>query len=485
MRRGWRLRVTMLGTAAAVAAGMLATAPVSAATATTTAAPAGPVTGKPPANLPHLLTGPPAANIRQLVQCGGTMYAVGSFTQIKRNSTVYNRNNIFSFSATPPYQVTSWAPNISGTINSIVFSGTNCANAYIGGHFTIAINGSKPAKNIAEISTTARKVIATFAHNASAQVDTLTGYQGHIIAGGHYTSINGSAANPYLTSLNNSTGKDDGFVHLNISGNYNYPGVASNPTRVYNQALSHSKRLDLVMGDFTSVGGVGRQQIFMLNFATRPTATVTGWTSPEFDGSAGNIDQQGGFPYQCVDSEPFYIQSAAWSADDSTVFIGDTGFHPWNISENVLPHPGLCDAAAAFPATQASVLHKWVNYTGCDSLFSAAADASAAYFGGHQRWSQNQNGCGAAGPEAVANNGLEGLSPGTGLTLVNSGGQSLYTRSRGQGADAMLVTGSGLWIGSDNGNFTTINGQQVWQTSQSCGGVNGLAGICFLPYPGH
>jgi hypothetical protein len=483
MRRGWRLRVAMLGSVAAVAVGMLATAPVSAATAAPAVTPAGPVTGTPPANLPHLLTGPPAANIRQLVQCGGTMYAVGNFTQIKRNSTVYNRTAIFSFSATPPYAVTSWAPNISGTINSIVFSGTNCANAYIGGHFTIGINGANPAKNIAEISTTARKVITTFAHNASAQVDTLTAYQSHIIAGGHYTSINGSAADPYMTSLNSSTGKDDGFLQLHISGNYNYPGVATNPTRVYNQALSHSKKLDLVMGDFTTVDGHPRQQIFMLNFATRPH--LTGWTSPEFDGSAGNIDQQGGFPYQCVDSEPMYIQSAAWSPDDSTVFIADTGFHPWNVSENIFPHTGLCDAAAAFPATQSSVLHKWVNYTGCDSLFSAAADSSAAYFGGHQRWSQNQNGCGSPGPEAVANNGLEGLAPGTGLTLVNSGGQSPYTRSRGQGADAMLLTSSGLWIGSDNGNFTTINGQQVWQTSQSCGGVNGLAGICFLPYPGH
>ena len=61
-----------------------------------------------------------------------------------------------------------------------------------------------------------------------------------------------------------------------------------------------------------------------------------------------------------------------------------------------------------------------MNYTGCDSLYSAAADASAAYFGGHQRWSQNQNGCGAPGPEAIANNGLEGLSPGTGPTLVKA-----------------------------------------------------------------
>jgi len=95
-----------------------------------------------------------------------------------------------------------------------------------------------------------------------------------------------------------------------------------------------------------------------------------------------------------------------------------------------------------------------VNYTGCDSLFSAAAMPapliSAATSAGPEPERLR-----AAVREAVANNGLEGLSPGTGLTLVTPR-QSLYTRSRGQGADAMLVTGSGLWIGSDNGNFTTI-----------------------------
>ena len=87
----------------------------------------------------------------------------------------------------------------------------------------------------------------------------------HILVGGYYKSINGSSANPYMTSLNPTTGKDDGFVHLNISGHYQYPGVSVNATKVYNQALSHSGKLDLVMGDFTSVGGVKRQQIFMLN----------------------------------------------------------------------------------------------------------------------------------------------------------------------------------------------------------------------------
>ena len=54
-----------------------------------------------------------------------------------------------------------------------------------------------------------------------------------------------------MTSLNPTTGLDDGFVHLGISGNYQFSGVSGNATRVFNQALSHSGTLDLVMGDFT------------------------------------------------------------------------------------------------------------------------------------------------------------------------------------------------------------------------------------------
>ena len=167
------------------------------------------------------------------------------------------------------------------------------------------------------------------------------------------------------------------------------------------------------MGDFTSVGGLPRQQIFMLNLATSP-ATVTGWTSPEWDGSQGEAtpsDPTNGYPYECATVEPFYIQAAAWSPDDSTIYIGTTGYHPNDWPTGATPRNGLCDAAAAFPATQTSVLHTWVNYTGCDSLYSAAADASTAYFAGHERWSKNPNDCDAQGPGAVSAPGMEGLSP--------------------------------------------------------------------------
>jgi len=51
----------------------------------------------------------------------------------------------------------------------------------------------------------------------------------------------------------------------------------------------------------------------------------------------------------CSDKHPFYVKSAAWSADQSTVYLADTGKAPegWNGS---FPLTGLCDAVAAFPA---------------------------------------------------------------------------------------------------------------------------------------
>jgi hypothetical protein len=96
--------------------------------------PPGVVSATPASNTPHLkaTNDNPTQQIRQLVQCGNTMYAVGSFSQIIKGSTTYTRNNIVSFQATKPYTVTSWAPNVVGTegttsnasdaINTIAFA---------------------------------------------------------------------------------------------------------------------------------------------------------------------------------------------------------------------------------------------------------------------------------------------------------------------------------------------------------------------------
>ena len=256
-------------------------------------------------------------------------------------------------------------------VNSIAFS-PDCSIAYLGGKFSSI--GGTAVQNLAAVSTSTGAVISTFGHSANGQVETLLYYNGHLLTGGYFTSVNNNgSADKYMASLNPSTGKDDGFIKLGISGNYQFPGVDSNPTRVYNQQLSNGGTLDLVEGDFTSVGGQARQQMFMLNLSGT-TAAVTGWTSPELNTN-------------CNFNEPFYAQAAAWSPDDSTIYVATTGYKPTGTPAGATPRTGPCDAAIAYPSTQTSVTHTWINYTGCDSLYSTAADASTAYFGGHERWS--------------------------------------------------------------------------------------------------
>ncbi len=440
---------------AVVAAGAAGMAPAAAAT--------GPVSATPAAGTPQLVTtGTTTEQIRQLVDCGGTMYAVGTFTQISgfngTSTQTFTRNNIFSFSDTAPFTVTSWDPNVNGEVNTIAFAGGNCANAYIGGKFTTV--GSTAVKNIAEISTTTGNVVSTFKSNSSGQVETILSAKGHLLTGGFFKGINGSSTDPYYVSLNPATGKDDGYLSLAVSGHYVYTGVKTNNTEIYNQQLSPNGNNVLVEGDFTTVGGVARQQIFMLSLGASQ-GTVSTWNSAQFS-------------QFCAVNRPFYIQAATWSPDGSEVYIADTGKNPHNWN-HTFPLTGLCSAVAAFPATQSGTLTPdWVNYTGCDSLYSVAADSTAVYVGGDERWADNANGCNHAGAGSVNAPGMGGFTPGAsgGTLLENSGNTAgLYSRARGLGADDMLLTGAGLWIASDN-----------LQGSATCGGVPGHAGICFLPY---
>jgi hypothetical protein len=414
--------------------------------------PAGVVSARPASNTPRLpASSSPRDQIRQLVRCGGTMYAVGTFSSIKRRSVTYSRTDIVSFSASSPYRVTSWAPRVVGStktdqdgaaaVNSIAFAGGNCANAYIGGNFT-RVNGTR-VNNIAEISTRTGNVVGRFQHSANGRVNTLAVARGHLLAGGTFTSVNGDRT-ARMASLSPSTGRGDGFLNLSIRG-----------SQVYNQQLSHGGTLDLVEGVFSSAGGATRHQIFMLNVGGS-RASVTGWTSRDFS-------------VACTES--FWARAAAWSRDDSTVYVATTGFKVVGASSQGA-RSGPCDAALAYPATRASVAHKWINYTGCDSLYSAAADSHAAYFGGHERYSMNPNACNSLGSGGYNAPGMEGLNPANGALYVNSAGSAgFYSRARGLGADDMLATGAGLWIASDN-----LDG------GETCGGVSGHAGICFLPY---
>jgi hypothetical protein len=380
------------------------------------------------------------------------MYAVGRFGSVigydatSHSMVTFSRNNAFSFAAAPPFAVSPWNPGVDGKVNSIAVGGGNCSTAYLGGHFR-SVHGTS-ARNIAAVTTSTGAVRTGFAHNADGRVETVLLHAGRLLVGGFFTAINGSGRN-YYAALDAVTGRDDRYLRLRVHGHYQYPGVSLNPTRIYNQQLSHSGHRLLAEGDFTSVGGKHRQQIFMLGLDARQ-ARVTSWRSREF-----NRD--------CAGAWPFYVRDAAWSPADTTIYIATTGLSPNGASLSGR-RTGLCDVAAAFPARLERVRRIWRNYTGCDSLYATVASPATVYFGGHERWANNRHGCNKAGPGAIRAPGMAGLSPAGAVTYDP-------TRSRGRGADDMLLTSSGLWVASDN-----------FHGSDRCGRRFGHAGICFLPY---
>ena len=166
----------------------------------------------------------------------------------------------------------------------------------------------------------------------------------------------------------------------------------------------------------------------------------------------------------CAPNQPFYAQDAAWSPDGSKIFVVTTGYKPLGSGGAI--RTGPCDAAICYDAEPQVEFsgRAWINYTGCDSLYSVAADAQTVFIGGHQRWINNGNGCDRLGTGARAQSGLGEITPSTGLA------QTGPNRGRGLGAADMLRTPAGLWIDSDNQANTS-----------TCAGVANRRGICFLP----
>ena len=83
-------------------------------------------------------------------------------------------------------------------------------------------------------------------------------------------------------------------------------------------------------------------------------------------------------------------------------------------------------------------------FTGGDSLYSVAVTGTAIYMGGHQRWENNPFCADCLGPGGVPRPGLTALDPVNGMAFSWN-----PRRARGLGAQSLLATDDGLWVGSD------------------------------------
>jgi hypothetical protein len=410
----------------AAAAALLILTPLTTASAGSTT-----VSATPAANMPYITS--TNSTVRQLVQCGSTMYAVGSFSSVGApGKSSMTRHNAFSFNATTG-AISSWNPNPNGMVDSIALS-SDCKTAYLGGGFTTV--GSTSVARLAKVNTTTGAAISGFAPAPTGEVFTLKLIGSRLFVGGGFSHIDNVGRVAFAT-ISPTNGALDNYVSLGITGT-----LPNSTTKIYNFSLSPNGKKLLAMGSFLMVGGKARQQIFMLDLGTSST-TVDTWNSPYFSES-------------CTSDEPLWDKAAAWSPEGGSIYIATTGYHGTS---------PLCDATSKFAATATFTLKPvWINKTGCDSLYAVIADDYNVYVGGHQRWLGNPNGCDAAGPGAYSRPGIGGLVPGTGaVTSWNP------TRDRGEGADDLLLTSAGLWVASD-----------TYDSSTKCGGTY-HPGICFFP----
>jgi hypothetical protein len=320
----------------------------------------------------------------------------------------------------------------------------------LGGTFT-SVNGTA-VRNVAKVNTTTGAVLPySFQPTGRvAHIEVVRDAAGvqHALFGGYFTGL--------LDSRNPVTGADDGYGTPVITGTYQYEGVASHARRIWNMTVSPDGTAVLMSGVFTSVGGQRHEQLFRLNL-TAGNSTVSPWTPTEL------------FTH-CFTRQPYYAQDAAWSPDMTRIYTATTGLRTFE--EQLLPsnqrpqtRSGPCDAIIAYSAAQTTVNgHLWINYTGCDSLYSVAADATTVFAGGHQRWVSNGNACDRAGAGSFPSPGLSHVSPTDGARQAGA------TRGRGLGAVDLLRTSAGLWVASDNQANTS-----------TCGGSSQRMGICFLP----
>ena len=179
-----------------------------------------------------------------------------------------------------------------------------------------------------------------------------------------------------------------------------------------------------LIGSFTSIGGVARQQVAMVNLGTG-AATLSAWYS-----SRWNED--------CATSLQWYTRDVDWLPTGSAFVVVTTG-------AGFPGTPKLCDTATRWSAVDAGGQQPtWINYSGGDTFHSVAATDRGIFVSGHFRWLDNPQGRDTMGPGAVVRRGIGSLDPTTGKATSWNPTKSV---EGGLGAFDLYFTARGLWVG--------------------------------------
>ncbi|MEV8637681.1 delta-60 repeat domain-containing protein [Streptosporangium sp. NPDC051023] len=385
-----------------------------------TAAAAGPVkhdrvvSADPVDTTPHVLNG----IVDAIALVGGTVVVGGSFDQVSdaAGTTTMERSNLFAYDLATGRVLPGFAPYLDGPVRALAAGADG--TVYAGGEFTETGESGSETRGLVRLRLSDGSPVPGFDAQAYGGVVTALAQLGPFLyVGGDFTRI-GDARRTALARLDAGSGAVD-------------PGFAIEPgeprgrrLRINAMALSGDRLA--VGGDFTTLDGLSRPQLGLVDVGARP-AKVASWRTSTYAA-------------KCRDVFPSYVRGLDFAPDGTYLAVVTTGGPEG---------PGKpCDTAARFETrprgSLAEVRPTWVNHTGGDSLYAVAATGAAVYVGGHQRWLDNPRGRDSAGPGAVPRPGIGAIDPRTGKALPWN-----PTRDRGIGVKAFLAHHGGLLVGSD------------------------------------
>ncbi|MDQ3465836.1 MAG: hypothetical protein M3500_14350, partial [Actinomycetota bacterium] len=367
-----------------------------------------------------------------MVKIGTKVIVGGSFSQVanRNGGTAYARNNIFAFDATTGFVDTTFAPTVNGVVNALL-PGTG-STVYAGGTFT-TVNGATH-RNLTLLNSGNGSLAAGFkAATLNGAVNDLALSGGRLFVGGTFSTA-GAVGHGGFATLNPTTGGVDAYMTIDVAVNHNYNGTGA-------RAAIGVSKLDIspdgtrlaAIGNFKLVEGQSRDQAVVVLLQPGGPVVDPNWRTTRYE------------PACSRNAFDTYVRDLDFAPDGAYFSIVATGG----------PHPGtLCDTATRWEVadTGQDVQPRWIADTGGDTLFSVAITGTAVYVGGHQRWMNNAGGKDTPAPGAVPRPGLAALDPLNGVPLSWNPGR----HPRGVGAQALLATPEGLYVGSDTqyiGNF--------------------------------
>jgi len=383
------------------------------------------VSADPVNSTPHVKDG----TVLAIAVVGDVVYVGGTFTTVTNagSTAQLTRRSLFAYDRATG-QVLGFAPSLDGAVETIA-PAPDGRSIIIGGRFKTVNAVSQ--RSLAMLTPNGDRV-ASFTGKTNGYVSKALVRNSRLVIGGRFSAVNG-VARANLAVLDATAGGLDTSFNIPVTEGRTKSSGAVTTAAVQEMDIAGSTLA--IVGNFRRVGAAVRQQIATIDLSA---GRVTDWYTNRYPN-----DVAGAQGFQCYQVFDTQMRDVEFSPDGSYFVVVTTGGAPdYNRSS-------LCDTTARWQTTSTvppgGALETWKNCTGGDTLLSTAVTNAAVYVGGHQRWLDNCGGRDSATKTAFAADGIGALNPATGLAIRswNPG------RTRGVGAEELIATEHGLYIGSD------------------------------------